>query len=663
MEDCALQISQSFSELQQVVNSLDKSVEHVDNINQMMQEVSAQMSKDVDSTPSPQWRLHNNAVTAALGKLVAAAHHSPSVFIWANKFAMALKAQWTLDEPRVVQAEQADAMRTMALGANLEAAFDSVAPTGSKKTKTTGSTKTKTTGSTKTKASHEESSAHAMQVDDDGVIVKDEAEAPTNDESSAHAMQVNDDGVIVKDEAEAPTNDESSAHAMQVNDNDDAVITGEVKPPASRRTVANLIAYLDAHIEGGRQHVHGDGFCADYSVLGALNLLEHRSPQASTVNDRQRVYGIREALVDWMEAPQQKRFRDNTLDGVPSEYLPASDYITNGVCKLDFQVYGGFNTHCAASAVLHVDIVSLDESQLNDQLCAIFAAGKQSFMSIRSVIQRIEKPTSTPMIFVVFNGSRGDHNLPCMSGHFSFYRIDTEEPNLHYAELIANVKKVEAGEEEEQKASGASASNEATTAEPITTAKKVEAGEEEEQKASGASASNEATTAEPITNDKKVEADRVANRTISPDSITAELSGSDSNAELEQLMKKLDTDITKDQGQLEQEYLVEKLKLEINSVRMLYGNTTSDAIDDIFSVTECDKHGNPLSKLVLYELTDNSDRWAVGGTTYKSFETMRISPHRSTKAKVRPHHHRFLHPCICTCAILRCAQPPCSRKF
>ena len=60
-EECTVQMAVSLSELQDVVNSLDASGEQSDNIKLMMKELKAQMSKSVDSTPSPQWRKHNDA--------------------------------------------------------------------------------------------------------------------------------------------------------------------------------------------------------------------------------------------------------------------------------------------------------------------------------------------------------------------------------------------------------------------------------------------------------------------------------------------------------------------------------------------------------------------------------------------------------------------------
>ena len=476
-------------------------------------------------------------------------------------------------------------------------------------------------------------------------------------------------------------------------DDDGVVITREVKAPDNRRTVVDLIAYLDAHSHGGRQHVHGDGFCADYSMLGALNLLEHRSPQAPTISDRQKVLSVRAAGVKWMEAKNQTDFRQNTLKGaIPSQYLPKSDYVSNGVSVLDAKQYGGFNTHCAASAVLHVDVVSLDESQSNHQLVPVFAAGKQSFMAVRAVLQRIEEPTSTPMIVIVFNGSRGVHNLPSMGGHFSFYCmeparsyvLDSDGPTLRLsssdvcaaAKPITNAVKVEA-REEEQEASGAAPNDLSEHAMEIDGAaptgdKKIKdaaASHDDSSKhameVDGAATTGDKKTKDAVaSHDDKSEHTDEAKREASPDSIAAELNGTDGTIELENLLFKLDGDIANDKSEREEGELFEKLKLEITRVRKQYGNTSSDSMDDLYYVTECDKDGNPFSNMVLYELSDASDRWAVGGTTYKSFQTMRIDPQRSTKAKVRPHHHRFLHdPCTCTCAMLRCAQPACSCKF
>ena len=208
----------------------------------------------------------------------------------------------------------------------------------------------------------------------------------------------------------------------------------------------------------------------------------------------------------------------------------------------------------------------------------------------------------------------------------------------------------------------------APTGDKITNAKEVEAGEEEEQEATGAKKAAASQLrrhrTQLVTPDESSEhADKANRKAKSPDSITAELNGTDGESELNQLFAKLDREITEDTATLQEGEAFETLKSEITRVRQQYGNTTSGALDDIFIVTECDKHGNPLSNTVLYELSDASDRWAVGNTAFKCFQTMRVSPLRSTKAKVRPQHHRFLHPCICTCAILRRAQPPCSCKF
>ena len=257
MEDSAVQIATSLSELQEVVKTLDNSVENADNIKQMTEELIAQVRTDVDSMPSPQWRSHHNALNAALGKLAAAAHACPSVFMHTNKYAMALKAQWVIDEPRVITAEQADATpadatpadatRSTAVEANtdaksivlnLDAAFDGAAPTGDKKTKVDGAA----TGDKKTK-------------DVAAPIIIDE---------------MNEDNLA--------SHDEPSKYNRQER-GDEVSITNAVQAPASRRRASDLIAFLDKHSPGGREHVNGDGFCADYSMLGAVSTLRfERAP-------------------------------------------------------------------------------------------------------------------------------------------------------------------------------------------------------------------------------------------------------------------------------------------------------------------------------------------------------------------------------------------------
>ena len=100
VEDCAVLIAASLSGLQEVVNNLDNSVEHA-GIKETMEDMLVLSRMNVDSTPSPQWRSHHDAVTKALGKLVGAAHHCPTVFIHGATFISihALEIQARLVEP------------------------------------------------------------------------------------------------------------------------------------------------------------------------------------------------------------------------------------------------------------------------------------------------------------------------------------------------------------------------------------------------------------------------------------------------------------------------------------------------------------------------------------------------------------------------------------
>ena len=83
VEDCAVQMATSLSALQDVVNNL-KEVEHASIMKQLMEKLNSQTRKHVDSVPSPQWRSHHVALTAALSELVAAAHRCPAVFVHAR---------------------------------------------------------------------------------------------------------------------------------------------------------------------------------------------------------------------------------------------------------------------------------------------------------------------------------------------------------------------------------------------------------------------------------------------------------------------------------------------------------------------------------------------------------------------------------------------------
>lgn len=180
----------------------------------------------------------------------------------------------------------------------------------------------------------------------------------------------------------------------------------------------------DVHSLFLRFCVKGDGFCQDYAKLAALLLLEHvtRSPLGAPVDegsptrpDRSLVCLLRSKEVEWMQSQRNEWERPGT-DGKtecvhPSVYMPSEGYEDGSYTGLNRNQYGDLNTLAAASAVLGIDVVSLDETGLGQSNIQFFSGGKGRLQSATSIYDRVQR--GEPLIAVFWNGSVGT------SGHYA----------------------------------------------------------------------------------------------------------------------------------------------------------------------------------------------------------------------------------------------------
>ena len=135
--------------------------------------------------------------------------------------------------------------------------------------------------------------------------------------------------------------------------------------------------------------------------------------------DRLRVACLRREGVAWMQAPKQDKWRKNAEIN-PANFLPHEDYLS-GEFPLEQKRYGTLDVACAYSAVLSVDIVSLNDKTLGDMKLPLFSAGKQCSAPADEIYNRIQDPTGVPLLVVAHNG----HND--ISGHFASYCTDGKE--------------------------------------------------------------------------------------------------------------------------------------------------------------------------------------------------------------------------------------------
>ena len=181
-----------------------------------------------------------------------------------------------------------------------------------------------------------------------------------------------------------------------------------------------------------RHCVKGDTFCQEYSLLCVGGMLDHGKPCAlgsgvaegePTERDRVRVSRLRKKEVEWMEQ-QPDGWRQNEADQGqppidPKRFLPPKGYLAGGMTELDESKYGNLTTLTAASAVLEVDCVALDETALEQSNLAFFSGGRQSVKSANEIYERIKHSTGVPVFVISFNGERGAGGAPSRGGHYA----------------------------------------------------------------------------------------------------------------------------------------------------------------------------------------------------------------------------------------------------
>ena len=164
---------------------------------------------------------------------------------------------------------------------------------------------------------------------------------------------------------------------------------------------------------GSRHCVKGDGFCSDYAIMGGLGVLDHQreeavpgtvSEGAPTPNDRRLVMALRERVV---AKTGQVRYRP------PDKYSEGQSYAN------DTSFYGDAASIAAAAAALKVDILSVDESQpsrtadlplyksKHTQQTGTIVEGAACKISVSDALKRLQKPSDTPLVVILFNGKSG----------------------------------------------------------------------------------------------------------------------------------------------------------------------------------------------------------------------------------------------------------------
>ena len=146
--------------------------------------------------------------------------------------------------------------------------------------------------------------------------------------------------------------------------------------------------------------VKGDNFCSDYSVLTSLGQLE--DPDTPTPRDRRLVTALRNRVAEHWTEPR---------------YRAPAGYMTD-THALSTDCYGDPDTIAAAAAELQCDVVSIDETQQQEQNLAFFPhrytkkggkmlVGSQLLISATDVLLRLNAPTDTPLVIICWNGVRG----------------------------------------------------------------------------------------------------------------------------------------------------------------------------------------------------------------------------------------------------------------
>ena len=86
---------------------------------------------------------------------------------------------------------------------------------------------------------------------------------------------------------------------------------------------------------------------------------------------------------------------------------------------MDESKYGNFTTLTAASAVLKVDCVALDKTDLGESNLDFFSGGSRSLKPANEIYEGIiENPTEVPLFVISFNGERGAGGAPSLGGHY-----------------------------------------------------------------------------------------------------------------------------------------------------------------------------------------------------------------------------------------------------